>query len=102
MHTKYGDYSPASFSNYKRSLIDRIWCLIPLREEKCQTINSNIERLNRELNGLLEVGGIEDKYVLTVIHLLENLAHEPDFKVYRADVLRCCELIGKIGGVADV
>ena len=102
MQTKYGDYSPLSFSEYKKSLIDRVWCLIPLREEKCQTINQNIERLNRELNGLIDVCDKENKYIFTIIHLLENSLHEEDFQVYRSDILRCCELIKKIGGDEDV
>ena len=98
METKYGSYPSLPFSEYKKSLINRIWCLIPLREEKCTTINKNIERINRELIGFIDVAGDEQKYVITVIHLLENLADEKDFNVYRSDVLRCCELIGKIGG----
>ena len=102
MHTKYGDYSSVSFSEYKKSLIDRVWCLIPLREENCQTINQNIERLNRELNGLLDVCSEHNKYVITVIHLLENALHEEDFNIYRSDILRCCELIKRIGGDSDV
>ena len=102
MRTKYGDYSSDSFASYKQSLIDRVWCLIPLREEECATIQKNVERLNRELNGLLDVQGVNDKYIITVIHLLENSLHEEDFTIYRSDILRCCELIKKIGGDGDV
>lgn len=98
MQTKYGAYSAESFSEYKKSLIDRVWCLIPLREEKCKTIYRNIGRLNRELNGLLDVLDEDNKYVMSVIHLLENAVHEEDFKIYRSDILRCCELIKRIGG----
>lgn len=102
MRTKYGNYSNLSFSDYKKSLIDRIWCLIPLREEHCKTIDRNVKRINRELNGLLNVSGVEDKYIITVIHLLEHSVHEEDFSVYRSDILRCCELVKKIGGDDDV
>lgn len=102
MHTKYGDYSSMSLEDYKQSLINRVWCLIPLREEKCPTINQNIERLNRELHGLIGVCGEQNKYIISIIHLLENSLNEDDFQVYRSDILRCCELIKKIGGANDV
>lgn len=102
MRTKYGDYSSISLADYKQSLINRVWCLIPLREEKCPTIHQNIERLNRELNGLIDVCGDQNKYIISIIHLLENSLHEENFQVYRSDILRCCELIKKIGGGENV
>lgn len=100
--TKYGLYSPESFLQYRQKLINRIWRLIPLREEKCTTLDTNIGRLNRELQGLYEVLDDEVQPLLTVIHLLENAAHEEDFKAYRADVLRCCDIVAKIGGGDNV
>lgn len=98
MITKYGECPTVSFSEYKKSLINRIWCLIPLREENCKTIRKNIERINRELNGLLSVNLHDDKYLITIINLLENIIDEDDFQIYRADVLRCCELVKRLDG----
>lgn len=102
MLTKYGDYTDQSFTQYKQSLINRIWCLIPLREEKCETIDKNVERLNREIHGLADVMDGDSSYLLSVIHLLENAVHEEDFTAYRADILRCCEIISSLGGDDDV
>ena len=95
---KYGGYTDQSFLNYKSSLINRVWRLIPLREEKCETLVSHIERLNRELNGMLEVSDCDHKYIIAVIHLLENAKSEDDFSLYRADIFRCCDLLQHMGG----
>lgn len=101
--TKYGDVPSSAFENYRKSIVDRIWLLIPLKEEGCQTIPSYIERLNRELCGMMKFAVSKNEYIMTVISLLENLRTETDFATYRHDVLRCCELIAKVcGGASDV
>ena len=98
MNTKYGHISPTSFKKYQDSLISRIWVLLPLKEESCSTLREKIERLCRELHGMLESNSQHSDYIITVMHLLENLITEDDFSAYRSDVLRCCELVKKFGG----
>lgn len=98
METKYGQVPYPAFNDYRDSLINRIWILLPLREENCSTLKENIERLNRELNGLVKVASNHNKYVLTIINLLENAITESDFAAYRSDILRCCELAKKLDG----
>lgn len=104
MKTKYVNIPSPILSEYKDSLINRIWVLLPLREENCPTIKENVERLNRELSGLLKMGSEQNKYIITIMSLLENSLSETDFKKYRSDILRCCELTKKIdnGGDEDV
>lgn len=103
IETKYGEISSNNFLNYRKSIIDRIWLLIPLKEEKCPTIPSYIERINRELCGMMKFTAKHDEYIMSVVSLLENLITEKNFNTYRHDVLRCCELIEKAyGGVEDV
>lgn len=97
MKNKYGQIPSSAFDDYRDSLINRIWILLPLKEENCPTLQNNIERLNRELHGLLATGIEQDKYIITVINLLENAISEQDFKAYRSDILRCCELVKKFG-----
>lgn len=93
MKTKYGTVPSPILSDYCDSLINRIWILLPLREENCSTLSNSIARLNRELHGMIAVGRGSNKYLLTVMHLLENAATEENFDAYRSDILRCCELI---------
>jgi len=101
MNTKYGDIPSSAFSEYCKSLINRVWILIPLREEKCQTLKTKIERLNREMTGMMHTIPQHSTYIITVIHLLENVESEEDFAVYRSDILRCCDLLKKISGGED-
>lgn len=98
MKIKYGQVPSPIFNDYRDSLINRIWILLPLREEKCPTLKENIERINRELNGLLKISSNHNKYVLTMMSLLENAISEEDFAAYRSDILRCCELAKKLDG----
>lgn len=102
METKYGHLPFSTFEKYRKSIVDKIYILIPLKEENCPTLQNYIERLNRELCGMMEfVAGHED-YVLTTICLLENLITEENFNIFKHDVFRCCELISKAyGGEAD-
>lgn len=96
------DIPSSSFDKYCKSLVNRIWVLIPLREENCSTLNIKIERINRELSGMIKNMPVYDDYIITVIHLLENLTQIDDFTAYRSDVLRCCGIIKKLGGGNNV
>ena len=92
---------PVSLEKHCISLSNRIWQLIPLREEKCTTLYDNIDRLNRELNGLMKIANNSDDRIITVMCLLENLKEEKNFKIYKADVFRCCDIIRKIAANGD-
>ena len=98
MDTKYGTLSPVLFNEYCTNLRNRVWQLLPLKQEQCPTINNNIERINREILGIAEI--IEytqcKSQLMTVTGLLEHLMHEDNFKLYRSDVLRCCRLINDL------
>ena len=98
MDTKYGQLPSSAFEHYRKSMIDRIWLLIPLKEEDCPTLQKNIERLNRELCGMTNLVAKHDEYIISAICLLENLLTENDFKTYKHDVFRCCELVSKAYG----
>ena len=92
---------PVSLERHGIALSNRIWQLIPLREEKCTTLFDNIDRLNRELNGLMKIAKNSDDRIITVMCLLENLKEEKNFKIYKADVFRCCDIIRKIAANGD-
>lgn len=101
--SKYGSIPSSSLRKYRKSIIDKVWLLIPLKEEGCATLDSYIERTNRELSGMMNCLVNHEEYILTVMCLLENLKTEDDFDIYKHDVFRCCELIKKaIGGESNV
>ena len=102
METKHGKIPSSTMKKYRKSMIDKIWLLIPLKEEGCSTLQSYIERTNRELCGLLNSIVTKDEYLVTAMFLLENLIFEEDIEVYKHDVFRCIELIKEaFGGVMD-
>lgn len=108
MDTKYGKVSPVDYAKYLSSLNNRIWKLIPLKQEGYTSITSCIERINRELLGFINVytfaSDNQKDYIFSIINLLENAKVEEDFQNYRSDILRCCRLIDKLheDGDSDV
>lgn len=100
MNTKYGKVSPIDYKQYLSSLNNRIWKLIPLKQEGYTSIDSCIERINRELLGFLNVytfiSNNHKDYIFSIINLLENAKVEKDFQNYRSDILRCCRLVDKL------
>lgn len=102
VQTIYGDISSQSFNAYLMSLRGRIWKLLPLREEKCDTLNNCIIGLIQEVQGCSEVFDKHPhgEYMVTVGILLHNSLSEladEDFSSYRKHILRCCNLIDKVG-----
>lgn len=94
MITKYGTITDLQFDRYKKSVIGRIYAILPMKEENVPTVREYIEGLNRELVGSLEVFTRCER-VLSVVCLLENIVNEPNHTVYRKDVLRCCNIIAE-------
>ena len=94
--TKYGEITTEQFQEYRTSLINRVWALLPMKEESSNTIRQYVENLNREL--IMNVDIFERcERVLTVVCLLESVAKESDHDIYRRDILRCCRIISGLG-----
>lgn len=94
MMTKYGTISDEQFDRYKRSVVGRIYAILPMKEENVSTVREYVEGLNRELVGSLEVFTRCER-ILSVVCLLESIVNEADHAVYRKDVLRCCNIISE-------
>lgn len=94
MITKYGTITDLQYDRYKKSVIGRIYAVLPMKEENMPTIREYVEGLNRELVGSLEVFTRCER-VLSVVCLLENIVNEPNHAIYRKDVLRCCNIIAE-------
>lgn len=102
METKYGQLPFSTFETYRKSMVDKIYILIPLKEQDCPTLQNYIERIIRELCGMIEFLSKQESSIFTTICLLENLITEEDFDTFKHDVFRCCELVSNAyGGEAD-
>ena len=94
--TKYGEITTEQFQEYRTSLINRVWALLPMKEESSNTIRQYVENLNREL--IMNIDIFERcERVLTVVCLLESVANESNHDIYRRDILRCCRIISGLG-----
>lgn len=94
--TKYGQITVEQYDKYRKSLINRIWAILPMKEENSSTLEQYIESLNSEL--MMNISVFEkSEYIITVICLLEHVMIEQDHDVYRKEVLRCCNMLSRLG-----
>ena len=100
LQTKYGSLRKDKFDKYKRSVIGRIYAILPMKEEGAETVKEYIESLNRELVKNIDVFG-PCEHILSVVCLLEHIISEDNHSVYRKEVLHCCSIMSRVGE-ADV
>lgn len=94
--TKYGQITVEQYNKYKKSLINRIWAILPMKEENSNTLEQYIESLNSEL--MMNISIFEkSEHIITVICLLEHVMIESDHDVYRKEILRCCNILSRLG-----
>lgn len=94
--TKYGQITTDHFESYKKSIVNRIYAILPMKEEGVGTISEYVESLNRELIKTIDIFNNCER-VISVVCLLENLVDETDHDSYRKEVLHCCNIISKLG-----
>lgn len=94
--TKYGQITPEHFEKYKQSIVNRIYAILPMKEEGVDTISDYIGNLNRELIKTIDIFNNCER-VISVVCLLENLVDETNHEAYRKEVLHCCNIISKLG-----
>lgn len=95
LQTNYGDIVPNVFCEYKKKLINRVYKILPMKEEKCETLNKYISSLIRELVGAkLMSEYIEDKETFAIIiFTLEQLKDEEDLLIVKQEVFKTIKLI---------
>lgn len=99
--SKYGSISDTNYMNYQKSVIGRIYAILPMKEENVSTVKEYIEALNRELIEHIEVFKRSER-ILAVVCILNGLIYETEHSVYRKEVLRCCNIVSEIGGEVNV
>lgn len=105
MDTKYGVVSNAKFKNDMNSLGNRVYKLLPMKEESQEcgyvsTIDANIISIINEINSLIEI--LPDDFygcnlLFTVIRNLNGLIGEEDHGKFRSKILKSRGLISKVG-----
>lgn len=97
IETKYGTVTREQFEKYKKSIIGRIYAILPMKEEGSNTVTEYINSLNRELINTI---GLFDhcEHIISVVCLLDWITTEENHTVYRKEILRCCNIISRIGG----
>lgn len=90
------------YARYMDALVDRIFKILPLREEACETIGDYMRSLQRELVGLynFEPDLYGDEMFLSIIATLQYLIDHPDCKVgtVKCEVFR---MIKVCNGIRD-
>lgn len=96
MQTKYGDISTEQYIKYRNSLVNRIYAILPMKEENNITLEDYVDCLNRELMQNLHIFE-HSEHVVSVVCLLSGVVNEIDHKKYRKEILRCCNIISRLG-----
>lgn len=97
MRTKFGmEISLTGESRYKKLLINMIYKLLPIREEKNDWknyLNSLIEEIHGFEDLFEEIDEVSIIRILSKLQSLKDLDKEEDFYLYRKTVLECTNLI---------
>lgn len=96
---KYGLIPKENFCRYFEFLIDKTYKILPLKEEKSDTLKSYLESYLRELIGNKELITIlvdEPKFI-TVLNTMQFLISE-DYtdKVCKKEVFKCIRILDEI------
>jgi hypothetical protein len=98
MITKYGEMDDDLLINYLKRLIGKVFKVIPLKEERSDTLLPYIQSLLRELAGSKELVDAlnNDGEILSIMGTLENLLVEEDKKIIKSDIFKCIAIIKRI------
>ena len=84
--------------NYLCKLIDRIYKIIPLKEENIKTVGSYIENIIDEIMGNAElINSIDcDPRVMIITSTLYSIVGETDHSTYKRSVFKCIRYIEQL------
>jgi hypothetical protein len=98
METKYNPVDDSLVEKYLEKLVDKIFKLLPLREEENPTLTMYHHSLMLELTGFRSLfSELNDKAeLISLLSSLESLLTIEDFKLYRSKVFECISLVKKV------
>jgi hypothetical protein len=92
MNTPYGDLKISEIESYLNRLIGRIFKIIPLSEEGCETLEAYVDSLVREVLGNSKIFLGEE--LLCVSGTLKGLSFE-NHQALKSDIFKTINLIEK-------
>lgn len=98
METKYGSVDNKAFILYLNRMKDRVFKILPMHEENCETIDSYIYSLNRELMSHENISCC-DKYsenVIELVNTIEGLKEGEDIANVKSDVFKSISIIKRM------
>lgn len=99
METKYGLISDITVEVCLEGYIDKIFKILPMKEEKCPTLIIYIQGLIREFlgNSSLMEGLLYEKDFLSLVGTLQNMSeHNISFEEFRSDVFKSISIVKKM------
>jgi hypothetical protein len=99
MNIKYGKLSNVTVEVGLDGYIDKIFKILPMKEEKCPTLTIYIQGLIREFmgNSSLMEGLLYEKEFLSLVGTLENLTSDDIiFEEFRSDVFKSISIVKKM------
>lgn len=99
IEVKYGLLPKENFYRYFEFLINKTYKILPLKEEKSDTLKSYLESYQRELIGNMDLVPIlvdEPKFI-TVLNTMQFLiSEEYSDKVCKREVFKCIHILEEI------
>jgi hypothetical protein len=97
--SKYGEINNRTASLCLKDYINKVFKILPMREENCKTLNVYIPSLLREMigNHSLMIGSPAEKDFLSLVGTLENLANKDiSYEDLRSDVFKSISILKKM------
>lgn len=97
--TKYGELPARSLKNYMRSLIDKTYKILPMKEENSPTLKSYLQSYLVELIGCQELILLlsDEPQFMSIIMTITYLANDDyDVAKCKKEVFKCIHTLGVI------
>lgn len=99
IEVKYGQLSPVTFERYFNFLVGKMYKILPMKEENCETLHQYIESLQVELigNGDLVNILVEEPMFISLLNIIQFfISNEFNVRVCKREVFRAISLIEQI------
>ena len=96
---KYGQLSPVAFERYFTFLVGKMYKILPMKEENCETLEQYIESLQVELIGNRDLVDVlvEEPMFISLLNIIQYfISNEYDVKLCKREVFRAISLIEQI------
>lgn len=99
IEVKYGLLPKENFCRYFEFLINKTYKILPLKEEKSDTLKSYLESYQRELIGNMDLVPllVDEPKFITVLNTMQFLiSEEYSDKVCKREVFKCIRILEEI------